>query len=96
MRLDGVSMDEARAVAQAAAALPHAVLLATVPATRTVMVAASPDSGVDAAAELRPALAAAGGKGGGSARFAQGSVPDPAALEPIVARLLGSHSSPGC
>ncbi|HYD53794.1 MAG TPA: alanyl-tRNA editing protein [Gemmatimonadaceae bacterium] len=40
-----------------------------------VLVACSDDSGVDAGACLRDTLAAVGGRGGGSSRLAQGSVP---------------------
>ncbi len=41
----------------------------------TVLLAASDDSGVDAGRVLKAALASVGGRGGGSARMAQGSLP---------------------
>lgn len=79
--------DSLRALGQAATALPGAVLLATLAAPPTVLLASAPDSGVDAGARLKPALVAAGGRGGGNARIAQGSVPSPAALAQLAAGL---------
>jgi alanyl-tRNA synthetase len=49
-----------------------------------VLVAASVDSGVDAGRHLKQVLATVGGRGGGSARLAQGSVPDEAALHRTI------------
>lgn len=85
---DGSGGDALRALGQAAAALPGAVLLATVASPPTVLLAAAPDSGIDAGALLKPALAAVGGKGGGSARLAQGSVPSPAALTQLAGQIM--------
>ena len=79
--------DALRALGQAATALPRAVLLATLGSPPTVLLAAAPDSGVDAAGLLKPELAALGGKGGGNARVAQGSVPTRAALAELAGRL---------
>ncbi|MGH3118985.1 MAG: alanyl-tRNA editing protein [Gaiellales bacterium] len=73
-----------RGLAQALAAMPNAVLLATVRNPPAVLVAASADSGIDAGQVLRAALERVGGRGGGSARLAQGTVGDAAALEPVV------------
>ncbi len=81
------ALEMVRPLAQAFTALPRTVLVAAVPAPPAVLVAASADSGVDAAAALKAAMAAAGGRGGGSARLAQGSAPDPAALERVVTAL---------
>jgi alanyl-tRNA synthetase len=53
----------------------------------SVLLASSADAGVDAARKLKELLAAAGGRGGGSARMAQGSVPDRAALERVLQAL---------
>ena len=44
-------------------------------------------SGVDAGKVLKPMLAAVGGRGGGSPRIAQGSVPDVGALDRLVTLL---------
>ena len=49
----------------------------------------SADSGLDAGASLKPALAAAGGRGGGSARVAQGTAPTVEVLEHVAAAVLG-------
>jgi alanyl-tRNA synthetase len=50
-----------------------------------VLVAASEDSGVDAGAVLKAALASAGGRGGGAPRLAQGSVPNADAVDAVLA-----------
>ena len=80
-------LESAKGLAQAFAALPRAVLVAAIPSSPAVLIATSPDSGVDAGSRLKTALAAAGGRGGGSPRLAQGSVPDPAALGGVVTAL---------
>jgi alanyl-tRNA synthetase len=54
----------------------------------TVMVAASPDTGLNAGALLKTVLAAVGGRGGGSASLAQGTVPDPDQLDQVVAAIM--------
>lgn len=76
--------DDARHLALAFCALPGTVFVATVAEPPAVLVAASDDSGVDAGRMLKEALAAVGGRGGGSPRLAQGTVPDPAALQQVV------------
>ncbi|HYW30724.1 MAG TPA: alanyl-tRNA editing protein [Gemmatimonas sp.] len=57
-------------------------------ASTGVMLAASPDCGIDAGAALKAALGEVGGRGGGSPRAAQGSVPDAGAAGRVGA-LLG-------
>ncbi len=84
---EGTALEAMRALAQAFTALPRAVLVAVVPAPPAVLMAASADAGVDAAATLKAALAAAGGRGGGSPRLAQGTVADPAGLDHVVTAL---------
>ncbi len=86
---DQAGAESLRVLGQAATALPGAVLLATLAAPPTVLLASAPDSGVDAGALLKPALAAAGGRGGGTARMAQGSVPSASALAQLAASLTG-------
>ncbi len=81
------AVDELRVLAQALTALPRAVLVAVVESPPTILLAASADAGVDAGATLKQALAAAGGRGGGSPRLAQGSLPDGDALEAVVRAL---------
>jgi alanyl-tRNA synthetase len=87
---DTGTLEEVRALAQAFAALPRAVFIATVASPATVLVAASEDAGTDAGAILKPQLQAAGGRGGGSARMAQGTVPHASALGGIVDTIRSS------
>jgi len=89
---DAGSIDELRALAQASFALPKVVVVGALNSPPSVLVAASEDSGVDAGKILKERLAAAGGRGGGSPRLAQGSVPDLAAVESVVASLVARSS----
>lgn len=82
------AVDDLKQLAQAVAALPRAVLVGVVEAPPTVLLAASDDSGVNAGTALKAALSEVGGRGGGSPRLAQGSLPDAAALEAVL-RALG-------
>lgn len=70
-----------RAMAQAVSAEAKAVLILV--ATPSVVLGSSADSGVDVGALLKAAIAAHGGKGGGSARLAQGVVPSGWPTSPI-------------
>ncbi len=94
-RPDAGSADSLRGLAQAVIAHSRVVLIAAVGAPPTILLAASPDSAVDAGAVLKPLLAQFGGRGGGSARLAQGTVPDADSLEAILRRLAGPAGSPG-
>jgi alanyl-tRNA synthetase len=85
---DAGSIDELRALAQAAFALPRVVVVGALVNPPSVLFASSEDSGVDAGRILKARLSVAGGRGGGSPRIAQGSVPDAAALDSIVASLV--------
>jgi len=89
---DAGSIDELRALAQAAFSLSKVVVVGALNSPPSVLVAASEDSGVDAGKILKERLAAAGGRGGGSPRLAQGSVPDLAAVESVVASLVARSS----
>jgi alanyl-tRNA synthetase len=81
------SIDDAvRARAQAFAAAGKAVFLAVSDDPASVLLAASPDSGVHAGNRVKEAVSAAGGRGGGNQSLAQGSVPS-AALKDVVASL---------
>jgi alanyl-tRNA synthetase len=82
------SADQLRATGQAATALERAVLVGSLADPPTLLYATSPDSGVDAGAALKPLLAELGGRGGGSPRMAQGSVPNAEALAEAVRRLM--------
>jgi alanyl-tRNA synthetase len=81
------AVDALRQLGQAAAAESRVVFIATAGEPATVIVAASPDAGIHAGNALKAALAAAGGRGGGSASFAQGTVPEATALGTVVAAL---------
>jgi alanyl-tRNA synthetase len=85
---DAESIDDLRALAQAAIALPKVVVVGALKDPPSVLLASSEDSGVDAGRILKERLAAAGGRGGGSPRIAQGSLPDAAASDAIVATLV--------
>lgn len=77
--------DELRAEAQAFVAGSRGVFLAWSPAA--VLFAAAADSALHAGNLLKPALTAAGGRGGGTQSLAQGSVPEPAAMASLLDRL---------
>ncbi|HYL30407.1 MAG TPA: DHHA1 domain-containing protein [Gemmatimonadales bacterium] len=76
-------IDRLRGLAQAVAALPRVVFVGVAASPPGLLVAASEDSGRDAGAMLRDALAPAGGRGGGTPRLAQGTV-GAEALERVV------------
>jgi alanyl-tRNA synthetase len=61
--------------------------IATLDDPPTLFVAAGPESGWDAGAVLKAALAEVGGRGGGSARAAQGTVGDAEELGRVVGAL---------
>ena len=77
-------VERLRPLAQALAAMPGTVFVGWTATPPAVLVAAAPDSGVDAGAALRAALEGVGGRGGGNARLAQGTAPSAAALERAV------------
>ena len=54
----------------------------------SVLLAVSKDSGLHAGELLKPALTAAGGRCGGSANLAQGSLPSPAGLDDFARAFL--------
>ncbi len=85
-RGEGESPSLLRAMAQAVAAEPRAVLV--IAASPVIIVGSSDDSGVDAGALLKGALAACGGRGGGSPLLAQGTVPDAATLDLVLERII--------
>ena len=86
-------MEELRALAQAFIALPKAVLVGAVATTSppSLLLASSEDSGLDAGRALREVVTAAGGRGGGSSRLAQGSVPDTARVDAVVEAFMRPH-----
>jgi alanyl-tRNA synthetase len=90
MLLD-TAVDDLRAIAHAVSAMPRAVFVGTCATPATVVHAASKDAGVNAGAELKAALTAVGGRGGGNPTIAQGTVPTAEALA-TVASLLAKTS----
>ncbi len=84
---DGAVRD-AEPLVQALVAMGPCVVMALSPSTGGVMLGASDGSGVDAGQALRAALQPVGGRGGGSPRLAQGSVPGKLQLD-TVAQSLG-------
>jgi alanyl-tRNA synthetase len=90
VRRDGASMDELRNLAQAVVALPRALLVGTLADPPSLIFAASEDTGIDAGRTLREAVAKLGGRGGGSPRIAQGTVPNASHLAEAVTSILSS------
>ena len=74
-------------LAHALTALGPCVVLITSTSPLGVLFATADGTGIDAGQTLRTALAFVGGRGGGSARLAQGSVPDASALANVAAQL---------
>jgi alanyl-tRNA synthetase len=92
LRQPNGSLNELRGLAQAYAALPGAIFIAALEQPPSILVAASPDSGINAGAVLKGLLDASGGRGGGSAILAQGTLPDPAELEKVLLSLSGGKT----
>jgi alanyl-tRNA synthetase len=81
--------EESRAEAQSFTSAGPAIFLALAENPPAVLLAASNDSGVHAGDLLKRTLAEAGGRGGGNAALAQGSVPSKDALGQLVQALTG-------
>lgn len=79
--------DELRVLAQAFTSGSKAALLAICENPPSLLVAASKDSGINAGEVVKSAVTAAGGRGGGNATVAQGSVGSREALERITSEL---------
>jgi alanyl-tRNA synthetase len=90
VRDEAASIEAVRGVAQAFTSMPKAVFVGTVPSPPAVVLAASPDSGIDAAGVLKSLLTSVGGRGGGTATMAQGIVPGRAQLESVVGAVVQS------
>jgi alanyl-tRNA synthetase len=89
VRDTGETLEALRGLGQALASLPAVLFVGAVSAPPSLVVAASPGAGVDAGRALRELLVKAGGRGGGSATLAQGTVPDGARLDSVVNSLVG-------
>src|ERR1035441_10203337 len=88
-RLNAGNLEDLRAVAQNFTAQTKGIFVAALKDPPSVLLATSADSGVDAGKVLKAALGEAGGRGGGNARIAQGSVPDASLLDALVGKVGG-------
>ena len=87
VREEQAALESLRGLGQAITSMPLAVFVAAVSNPPAVLLATSPDTGIDAGALLKSLLASVGGRGGGSARLAQGMVPGRAQLETLMESL---------
>ena len=85
--MDAESMEGLRALAQVYATLPGGVLVGAVGSPPAMLFAAAEDTGIDAGKTLREVVTALGGRGGGSPRVAQASVPDAETARAVFERL---------
>ena len=92
-RVESLS-EELRAEAQSFTAASPAIFLAATENPPSVLLAASKNSGIHAGDLLKTALSEAGGRGGGNATLAQGSVPSKQALEQLIASLASPLKFP--
>jgi alanyl-tRNA synthetase len=83
-------LERLKHLGQAIALLPRAIFVGATGQPPRVIVAASKDSGFDAGKTLKRVLADLGGRGGGSATLAQGTVPEAAQLDRAIDSLLQS------
>jgi alanyl-tRNA synthetase len=84
-RLAAGSFDDLRGLAQSFTAQSKAIFVGVIEDPPSVLLAVSADAAVDAGKILKAALAKAGGRGGGSPRMAQGSVPARDLLDKVLA-----------
>jgi alanyl-tRNA synthetase len=87
LREEGGPLERLRPLAQAVAALPAGVFVGAVGQPPGLILAVAEDAGLDAGRVLKEVLAGVGGRGGGTARLAQGGVPGPEALDVALAAL---------
>lgn len=87
---DAANLEQLRSLAQSFTALPRALFVGVLPTPPTLLLAASADAGIDAGAALKRVLGEVGGRGGGNARLAQGTVPGAEALERAVTLLAAT------
>jgi alanyl-tRNA synthetase len=83
------SLEGLRGVAQAFTSMPRVIFVGAAAKPPGLVMATSADSGVDAAAVLKGLLTSVGGRGGGSSRLAQGTVPSRQQLEQVMASMSG-------
>ena len=87
VRQEEGSLEELRGLAQAFMSMSKAIFIGAVPSPPAIVLAASEDTGIDAAAMLKSLLTSVGGRGGGSARVAQGILPGRAQLDVVLESL---------
>jgi alanyl-tRNA synthetase len=83
------TLDDLRGLAHAVCALPRAAFVGGVRSAGQIVVGASKDAGLAAGPTLKGALAAHGGRGGGSPQMAQGAVA-PDQLDSVVQAVLAA------
>jgi alanyl-tRNA synthetase len=93
VREAGGPVDRLRGLALGYAGLPGGVLIAVIAEPPAILLATAADTGLEAGRILTPALEANGGRGGGNARMAQGSVRDVVSLERVVEAVLSRVSA---
>lgn len=86
-RAERGNLEELRAIAQNFTAQSKAIFVAALTDPPSILLATSADTGIDAGKLLKAALTEAGGRGGGTARIAQGSVAEAALLDQVLRRL---------
>ncbi len=89
-RSEGGNLEDLRAVAQNFTAQPKSVFLAALNNPPSALLAVSEDAGIDAGKILKAALTEAGGRGGGTPRVAQGSVPDATKLDVMLTAVVAA------
>ena len=87
VRAVGAIDDDVRAMALGFTSGEKARFIASAENPPAILLAVSGDLGVHAGNELKPLLVDAGGRGGGNAILAQGSVPDAGKLAAVIAKL---------
>lgn len=87
LRPSGPLDDEVRTLALSYTNQPDAVYVAHSPNPPMVLLAVSEDTGLHAGNQLKPLLTEFGGRGGGNARTAQGTLPSPEAVASLVGKL---------
>jgi alanyl-tRNA synthetase len=90
--ISGGALDALRPLALAVASEEGAIFIGALDDPASIVLATSPSSGVDAGAVLKELLVASGGRGGGSARLAQGSLPSKETLVHTIAALSAIFS----
>jgi alanyl-tRNA synthetase len=76
--------EDVRAEAQAFVSSGPSIFVAIAESPSAILMAASKDSGINCGEVLKRLLAPSGGRGGGSATMAQGSLPSSAALQELA------------